>query len=60
MAATQIWPVVSSEKLECSRSTTVEAGGLGDMGDLDAANEPHRHRRDDFAAGKLVLDMIAQ
>jgi hypothetical protein len=38
----------------------VESGSLGDARDLDAANEPHRHGGDHFAAAKLVLDMIAQ
>ena len=37
----------------------VEARGLGDARDLDAAHQPHRHRGDDLAAGELVLDVIA-
>jgi hypothetical protein len=38
----------------------VETGGLGDAHDLDAANEPHRHRGDDLAASELFLHMVAQ
>ena len=38
----------------------VEAGGLGDARDLDAAHEPHRHRGDDLAARELLLDVVAQ
>jgi hypothetical protein len=38
----------------------IEACGLGDARDLDAANEPHRHGGDHFAAAKLLLDVIAQ
>ena len=38
----------------------VEAGGLGDARDLDAANEPHRHRRHDLAARELFLTVVAQ
>jgi hypothetical protein len=38
----------------------VEARGLGDAGDFDAADEPNRDRGDDFAAAKLVLDRVAQ
>ena len=38
----------------------VETRGLGDARDLDAADQPHRHRGNDLAAGKLVLDVIAQ
>ena len=38
----------------------VETRGLGDARDLDAANEPHRHRGDDLAAGELFLHMVAQ
>ncbi len=37
----------------------VEARGLGDAGDLDAADEPHRHRGHDLVAGKLFLEVIA-
>jgi hypothetical protein len=37
----------------------VEACGLGDARDLDAAHQPHRHRGDDLAPGKLVLGVIA-
>ena len=39
---------------------TVETCGLGDARDLDAANEPHRHRGHDLAAGELFLHMVAQ
>ena len=38
----------------------VEARRLGDARDLDAAHQPHRHRRDDLAAGEPLLDGIAQ
>jgi hypothetical protein len=38
----------------------VEARGLGDAGDLDAADEPHRHRGDHLAAGEPRLDMVVQ
>jgi hypothetical protein len=38
----------------------VEASGLGDANDFDAADEPNRHRGDHFAAAKLLLDMVAQ
>src|SRR4029077_13696341 len=38
----------------------VEACGLGDARDLDAANEPHRHGGEHFATAKLLLDVIAQ
>ena len=38
----------------------VEAGGPGDAGDLDAADEPHRHGCDDLVARQLLLHMIAQ
>ncbi len=38
----------------------VETRGLGDARDLDAADEPHRHRGHNLAAGELVLDVITQ
>jgi len=38
----------------------VEAGGLGDADDLDAVDEPNRHRGDDLAPAKLLLDVVAQ
>jgi hypothetical protein len=38
----------------------VEAGRPGDARDLDAADEPHRHRGDDLAARELLLDVVAQ
>ncbi len=38
----------------------VEARGFGDPRDLDAADEPHRHRGHDLVAGELFLHMVAQ
>jgi hypothetical protein len=38
----------------------IEAGGAGDARDLDAADEPHRHRRHHFVARELRFDIVAQ
>jgi len=38
----------------------VEPRGRREARDLGAADEPHRHRGDDFATRKFVLDVIAQ
>ena len=36
----------------------VEAGGLGQLRDLDAARQADRHRRDDLVARQLLLDHV--
>ena len=38
----------------------VEPRGLSDARDLDAANQPHGHRGDNFAAAELFFHVIAQ
>src|SRR5713226_8100786 len=38
----------------------VEACGLGDARNLDAAHQPHRHRCDHLVPGEPLLDIIAQ
>jgi len=38
----------------------VEAGGLGNPDDLDAANEADGHRGDDLVAEKLLFHATAQ
>jgi len=37
----------------------VEAAGLGDPGNFDAANKPHEHRCHDFVARELLFDIVA-
>src|SRR6266478_9135489 len=39
---------------------SIEAGGMGDVRDLDAADEPHRHGRNHLVARELLLDVVAQ
>ncbi len=38
----------------------IEARGLGDLGNLDLADQPDRHGRHYLAALKLLLDVVAQ